>query len=190
MGMLRVGIVGWRGMVGSVLVQRMREERDFDHIEPQFFSTSQAGGKGPAIGKGAEPGLADTHHRYGSHITSLQNSDPSEPVWRRHSQLAGSVARVQRSGRLEQQDPNLVVRDRPMLHASRDDEELALFERDGMVAKFHPEPAPNHQEQLIFVVMVMPDEGALKLDQFHLLTVQITDDLWRPVFGEQRELLS
>jgi aspartate-semialdehyde dehydrogenase len=49
--MLRVGIVGWRGMVGSVLVQRMREERDFDHIEPVFFSTSQAGGKGPAIGR-------------------------------------------------------------------------------------------------------------------------------------------
>jgi aspartate-semialdehyde dehydrogenase len=47
----RVGIVGWRGMVGSVLVQRMREERDFDHIEPVFFSTSQAGGKGPEIGK-------------------------------------------------------------------------------------------------------------------------------------------
>jgi aspartate-semialdehyde dehydrogenase len=53
--MLRVGIVGWRGMVGSVLVQRMRDERDFDHIEPVFFSTSQAGGKAPAIGKDAEP---------------------------------------------------------------------------------------------------------------------------------------
>jgi aspartate-semialdehyde dehydrogenase len=53
--MLRVGIVGWRGMVGSVLVQRMREERDFDHVEPVFFSTSQAGGKGPAIGKETEP---------------------------------------------------------------------------------------------------------------------------------------
>src|SRR4051812_737424 len=53
--MVRVGIVGWRGMVGSVLVQRMREERDFDHIEPVFFSTSQAGGKGPAIGKETEP---------------------------------------------------------------------------------------------------------------------------------------
>src|SRR3954469_7210936 len=51
MAMMRVGIVGWRGMVGSVLVQRMREERDFDHIEPVFFSTSQAGGKGPAIGR-------------------------------------------------------------------------------------------------------------------------------------------
>ena len=52
--MLRVGIVGWRGMVGSVLVQRMREERDFDHVEPLFFSTSQAGGKGPDIGKPVE----------------------------------------------------------------------------------------------------------------------------------------
>ena len=38
-------------MVGSVLVQRMREERDFDHIEPVFFSTSRPGGKGPAIGR-------------------------------------------------------------------------------------------------------------------------------------------
>jgi len=53
--MLRVGIVGWRGMVGSVLVQRMREERDFDHIEPVFFSTSQAGGKGPAAGTETGP---------------------------------------------------------------------------------------------------------------------------------------
>ena len=53
--MLRVGIVGWRGMVGSVLVQRMREEKDFDHIEPVFFSTSQAGGKGPSIGKDTGP---------------------------------------------------------------------------------------------------------------------------------------
>jgi aspartate-semialdehyde dehydrogenase len=60
--MLRVGIVGWRGMVGSVLVQRMREERDFDHIEPVFFSTSQAGGKGPAIGRdvGLVKDAADT----------------------------------------------------------------------------------------------------------------------------------
>jgi len=53
--MLRVGIVGWRGMVGSVLVQRMREERDFDHVEPVFFSTSQTGGKGPRIGRDVEP---------------------------------------------------------------------------------------------------------------------------------------
>jgi aspartate-semialdehyde dehydrogenase len=48
---MRVGIIGWRGMVGSVLVQRMREERDFDLVDPHFFSTSQAGAAGPAIGK-------------------------------------------------------------------------------------------------------------------------------------------
>ena len=53
--MLRIGIVGWRGVVGSVLVQRMREEKDFDLIEPVFFSTTQAGGKGPDIGQPCEP---------------------------------------------------------------------------------------------------------------------------------------
>ena len=41
--MMRVGFVGWRGMVGSVLVQRMLEEKDFDLIDPVFFSTSNAG---------------------------------------------------------------------------------------------------------------------------------------------------
>ena len=50
---MRVGIVGWRGMVGSVLTQRMREEGDFDLIEPAFFSTSQVGGAGPDVGRGA-----------------------------------------------------------------------------------------------------------------------------------------
>jgi aspartate-semialdehyde dehydrogenase len=46
-----VGLVGWRGMVGSVLLQRMQEEGDFAHIEPVFFSTSNAGGKAPAMAK-------------------------------------------------------------------------------------------------------------------------------------------
>jgi len=46
-----VGLVGWRGMVGSVLLQRMQEEGDFAHIEPVFFSTSNAGGKAPALAK-------------------------------------------------------------------------------------------------------------------------------------------
>ena len=46
-----VGLVGWRGMVGSVLMQRMQEEGDFAHIEPVFFSTSNAGGKAPSMAK-------------------------------------------------------------------------------------------------------------------------------------------
>jgi aspartate-semialdehyde dehydrogenase len=52
---MNVGLIGWRGMVGSVLVQRMREERDFDLIDPVFFSTSQAGVPAPATGKPTAP---------------------------------------------------------------------------------------------------------------------------------------
>jgi aspartate-semialdehyde dehydrogenase len=48
-------LIGWRGMVGSVLIERMRAERDFDLIEPVFFSTTQAGGKGPDVGKDVPP---------------------------------------------------------------------------------------------------------------------------------------
>ncbi|BAC93935.1 aspartate-semialdehyde dehydrogenase [Vibrio vulnificus YJ016] len=51
--MMRVGLVGWRGMVGSVLMQRMVEEKDFDLIEPVFFSTSQIGIPAPNFGKDA-----------------------------------------------------------------------------------------------------------------------------------------
>jgi len=46
--MLRVGFIGWRGMVGSVLLQRMRQENDFAGLDPVFFSTSNPGGRAPA----------------------------------------------------------------------------------------------------------------------------------------------
>ena len=55
-----VGLVGWRGMVGSVLMDRMQAEGDFDLIEPIFFSTSNAGGKAPAMAKN-EKTLKDAH---------------------------------------------------------------------------------------------------------------------------------
>ncbi len=51
--MKKVGLVGWRGMVGSVLMQRMREENDFALIEPVFFTTSNVGGQAPAEAGGA-----------------------------------------------------------------------------------------------------------------------------------------
>src|SRR3970040_2158079 len=53
--MKRVGLIGWRGMVGSVLMGRMLEEQDFKHIDPVFFTTSNVGGQGPAIGKDVPP---------------------------------------------------------------------------------------------------------------------------------------
>lgn len=53
--MLKVGFIGWRGMVGSVLMERMRTENDFQGFEPVFFTTSQAGQPGPDVGSGSRP---------------------------------------------------------------------------------------------------------------------------------------
>jgi aspartate-semialdehyde dehydrogenase len=58
MTMKRVGLVGWRGMVGSVLMERMLAENDFALIDPVFFTTSNVGGQGPAIGRDM-PALKD-----------------------------------------------------------------------------------------------------------------------------------
>jgi len=57
---MRVGIIGWRGMVGSVLVDRMRAEGDFALVEPVFFSTSQKGTEAPDVGREAAP-VADAN---------------------------------------------------------------------------------------------------------------------------------
>ena len=57
---MRVGFIGWRGMVGSVLMGRMLEENDFADIEPIFFTTSNIGGKGPDIGREI-PALKDAN---------------------------------------------------------------------------------------------------------------------------------
>jgi len=64
-----VGLVGWRGMVGSVLIDRMTSEGDFDLIEPRFFSTSNAGGKAPAQARN-ETTLYDAHD-----LAALQRCD-------------------------------------------------------------------------------------------------------------------
>ena len=56
-----VGLVGWRGMVGSVLIDRMQAEGDFELIEPVFFSTSNAGGQAPALAKN-ETTLQDAYN--------------------------------------------------------------------------------------------------------------------------------
>src|SRR5215212_5323385 len=64
-----VGLVGWRGIVGSVLMDRMRQENDFALIEPVFFSTSNIGGKAPAQAKN-ETTLQD-----GFNIDALKRCD-------------------------------------------------------------------------------------------------------------------
>ena len=83
--MKRVGFVGWRGMVGSVLMQRMRDERDFDQIdEPVFFTTSQVGQAGPDIGKSI-PALKDAQDinelKQMDAIISCQGGDYTKEVY-------------------------------------------------------------------------------------------------------------
>ncbi len=83
--MKRVGFVGWRGMVGSVLMDRMRAENDFAAIdEPVFFTTSQVGQAGPDIGKDTPP-LADAYDlealRQLDAVVTCQGGDYTEQVY-------------------------------------------------------------------------------------------------------------
>jgi aspartate-semialdehyde dehydrogenase len=82
--MLRIGFVGWRGMVGSVLMGRMREEQDFKKFEPTFFTTSNIGGKGPDVGLEIPP-LKDAYNtKFLSSldiIVSCQGGDYTKKVY-------------------------------------------------------------------------------------------------------------
>jgi aspartate-semialdehyde dehydrogenase len=79
----QVGFVGWRGMVGSVLMDRMRAEQDFDGLEPRFFSTSQAGAPAPDVGMGCDT-LADARDidalKVNDAIVSCQGGDYTRAV--------------------------------------------------------------------------------------------------------------
>jgi aspartate-semialdehyde dehydrogenase len=70
--MKKVGLIGWRGMVGSVLMERMQAENDFAHIEPVFFSTSAAGGNAPAF---APKTTVETKLQNASDIDALKKLD-------------------------------------------------------------------------------------------------------------------
>src|SRR5260370_10711659 len=112
--MLRVGIVGWRGMVGSVLVQRMREERDFDHIEPVFFSTSQAGGKGPAIGTETGPvqdAMDIAALKALPVVIACQGSDYTKDVYRRLRSAGWKGYWIDAARTLRMQDDAVIILD-------------------------------------------------------------------------------
>lgn len=82
--MMRIGFIGWRGMVGSVLMGRMLEEKDFDLIESVFFTTSNVGGKAPDIGKHA-PALKDARNiedlKAMDAVVSCQGGDYTNEVY-------------------------------------------------------------------------------------------------------------
>ena len=112
--MLKVGLIGWRGMVGSVLMQRMREEHDFDVIEPVFFTTSNAGGAGPAIGKDVAP-LKDARHidelKAMDAIISCQGGDYTSDVYPQLRAAGWKGYWIDAASTLRMQDEAIIILD-------------------------------------------------------------------------------
>ncbi len=82
--MMKVGFVGWRGMVGSVLMERMQAENNFDRIYASFFTTSNVGGAGPSVGNSTQP-LLDAYDidalKSFDAIVSCQGGDYTNAVY-------------------------------------------------------------------------------------------------------------
>ncbi|MGH9577960.1 MAG: aspartate-semialdehyde dehydrogenase, partial [Terriglobales bacterium] len=121
--MLQVGIVGWRGMVGSVLVQRMLEERDFEHIEPLFFSTSQIGARGPAIGRATEPVASATDVAALGRlpvIVSCQGGDYTKQIYPKLRQSGWKGYWIDAASALRMNDDAVIILDPVNLPLIRD----------------------------------------------------------------------
>jgi len=112
--MLKVGFVGWRGMVGSVLLQRMREEHDFDHIDPVFFTTSQPGKPGPNIGR-ETPALKDAKDIAGLKamdvIISCQGGDYTTEIFPRLRNEAWQGHWIDAASTLRMEEDTVIILD-------------------------------------------------------------------------------
>jgi aspartate-semialdehyde dehydrogenase len=108
------GLVGWRGMVGSVLMERMQAEGDFAHIEPLFFSTSNVGGKAPAMAKN-EARLGDAHDiealRRCEVIVTAQGGDYTSEVFPKLRAAGWNGHWIDAASTLRMQDDAVIVLD-------------------------------------------------------------------------------
>ncbi|MCW8986775.1 MAG: aspartate-semialdehyde dehydrogenase [Gammaproteobacteria bacterium] len=121
--MKRVGFVGWRGMVGSVLMQRMREENDFNDIEPVFFTTSQAGEAGPAVGKDV-PTLKDANSvaELGTMdvIVTCQGGDYTKAIYPELRKSGWNGYWIDAASSLRMEDDSIIVLDPVNSHVIKD----------------------------------------------------------------------
>ena len=101
--------------------------------------------------------------------------------------FVGHIACVGSGLGLQHHDPDLFVGHRHMLHAFRDDDELALTDGQILVAQLDGQRAFDHEEQLVFVLMVMPDEFALHPGDLDVGAVQFTGDFGVPLLAEEVE---
>ena len=112
--MKRVGFVGWRGMVGSVLMQRMREENDFELVEPEFFTTSQLGGIGPDVGREVLP-LKDAYNinelKGMDIIISCQGGDYTSKVYKKLRQTGWEGYWIDAASTLRMEEDAIIILD-------------------------------------------------------------------------------
>jgi len=112
--MKRVGFVGWRGMVGSVLMQRMREENDFELVEPEFFTTSQLGGIGPDVGREVLP-LKDAYNinqlKGMDIIISCQGGDYTSKVYKKLRQTGWEGYWIDAASTLRMEEGAVIILD-------------------------------------------------------------------------------
>ena len=112
--MKRVGLVGWRGMVGSVLMGRMQEEGDFKLIDPVFFTTSQASQPGPDIGKDVPP-LKDANSidelKQMDVIISCQGGDYTKSVYPALRKAGWDGYWIDAASTLRMQDESVIILD-------------------------------------------------------------------------------
>src|SRR5262249_24371947 len=112
----------------------------------------------------------------------------SDPLELRDGALVGHIARVQSVFGLEQEDPGLLLRDRHVLDSLRNDEKLVRLQRNVAVAKADSHPALHHEEHLVFLLVVVPDELALDLDELDRVLVDLSRKTRGPTFLEPGEL--
>jgi len=109
-----VGLVGWRGMVGSVLMDRMTQEQDYDLIEPLFFSTSNAGGTAPAQAKN-ETRLQDAFNiealKRCDIIITAQGGDYTSEVFPKLRQSGWKGHWIDAASTLRMQDDAVIILD-------------------------------------------------------------------------------
>lgn len=121
--MLKVGLVGWRGMVGSVLMQRMMQENDFAQIEPQFFTTSQVGGAAPNIGKDS-PALKDAKNiadlKAMDVIVSCQGGDYTTEVFPQLRQAGWKGHWIDAASTLRMEKDAVIILDPVNMHVIQD----------------------------------------------------------------------
>jgi aspartate-semialdehyde dehydrogenase len=120
--MKRVGLVGWRGMVGSVLMQRMRDERDFALIEPVFFTTSSVGSKGPVEGGGAplKDGRSIDELKAMDIVITCQGGDYTNEVFPKLREAGWNGHWIDAASALRMRDDAVIVLDPVNLHVIKD----------------------------------------------------------------------